>query len=141
MAYPRSPHDTIGGLYHFARMIDKIWLNFSGDLPEDYKERLGKGMDAATCQFLGVKYKDVVAQVEAGKGDEEIFQWCLEHGTPRPEFDIMLFNKFLFKLGWRDDDNGVTERLVQYKAGDGLSHRDDIETIFDLIEVNEGRKE
>lgn len=141
MAYPRSPHDTIGGLYHFARMIDKIWLNFSGDLPEDYKERLGKGMDGVTCQFLGVNYADVVAQVEAGKGDEEIFEWCLKQGTPRSEFDIMLFNKYLFKLGWRDEDNGISERLMQYKAEDGLSHRDDIKTFFDLIEVNEGRME
>ncbi len=141
MAYPRSPHDKVGELYHFARMIDKIWLNFSGDLPDDYKERLGKGMDGYTCKFLGVDYEDVVAQVKAGKGDEEVLQWCYEHGIVRTDFEKMLFNKFLQKLGWRDDDNGISQRLEDYKKGDGLADRTDIETIFDLIEVNEGRKE
>ncbi|QPJ60410.1 MAG: DUF5069 domain-containing protein [Candidatus Nitronauta litoralis] len=141
MAYPRSPLDTIGGMYHFARMVDKIWLNFSGDLPDDYKERLGKGMDGYLCKFLGVKYSDVAAQVEAGKGDEEILEWCYENGTPRTDFDRLLFNKFLEKLGWRDEDNGITKRLQDYKSDDGLADRNDIETIFDLIEVNEGRKD
>lgn len=95
MAYPRSPLDTIGGLYHLARMIDKVWLNYSGDLPEEYKERLGKGMDGYLCKFLGVEYKDIAEQVEAGKGDDEILEWCYQHGTPRSEFDRMLLNKFL----------------------------------------------
>lgn len=139
MAYPRSPLDTIGGLYHLARMIDKVWLNYSGDLPEEYKERLGKGMDGYLCKFLGVEYKDIAEQVEAGKGDDEILEWCYQHGTPRSEFDRMLLNKFLEKLGWRDDDNGITKRLENYKRDDGLADRTDIQTIFDLIEVNEGR--
>ncbi len=141
MAYPRSPQDTIGGLYHFARMVDKVWLNFSGDLPDDYKERLGKGMDGFLCKFLGVEYSEIVTQVKAGKADEKILEWCFENGTPRSEFDRTLFNKFLEKLGWRDDDNGISKRLEDYKHDDGLANRTDIITIFDLIEVNEGRRD
>ena len=141
MAYPRSPYDTEGGLCHLPRMIDKVWLNQSGDLPADYVERIGKGMDGCCCKFLGVAYQDVEAQVLAGKSDADVLEWCFENGNRRTEFEIMLFNKFLAKLGWRDEDNGITKRLEDYKRGDGLSDRDDIETIFDLIEVNEGRKE
>ena len=141
MAYPRSPQDMIGGMYHLARMIDKVWLNLSGDLPEEYKERLGKGMDGVTCKFLGVEYTDIISQVEAGKGDDEILEWCHVHGTKRSDFERLLFNKYLEKLGWRDEDTGITKRLDDYKKGDGLSDRTDIQTIFDLIEVNEGRKE
>ncbi len=139
MIYPRSPYDTEGGQYYFPRMLDKIRLNLKGELDSDYLPRLGKGLDGLLCEFLGVWYDDVKAQVEEGKTDVDILQWCYENGVRRNDFDIMLFNKFLLKLGWRDDDYG--KRLNDYKKNHGLGHRNDIETLFDFIEIDEKRKE
>jgi len=120
-------------------MLDKIRLNLKGELDEDYLPRLGKGMDGLLCEFLGVQYTDVKMRVEEGKTDADILAWCHENDTQRGEYEFMLFNKFLQKLGWRDEDQG--KRLNDYKKNLDLTHRDDIETFFDLIEVDEKRKE
>jgi hypothetical protein len=39
-------------------------------------------------------------------------------------------------LGWRDKASGFLERV---KLEEGLSHRDDLVTAFDLIDAREGR--
>ena len=140
MRYPKSPFDSEGGLVHFPRMLDKIRLNARGELGEAYLPRLGKGMDRFLCDFLGVAYADVVRRVEAGGSDAEVLRWCFETGRRPSENDLLLFNKFLLKLGWRDEDLGITARLADYKREAGLSHRDDLQTVFDFIEVDEGRK-
>ena len=141
MKYPRSPYDTEGGIVHFPRMLDKIRLHAVGELAEDYVSRLGQGMDGFLCEFLGVKYADVVHQVEEGRGDGEMLRWCFRHGHKRSKSDILHFNKFLLKLGWRDEDIGITERLEDYKQAAGHADRDDIQTIFDFIELDEGRRD
>lgn len=135
MKYPRSPYDKEGGLYFFPRMLDKIRLNHQGQLHEENIPNLGKRLDAFVCEFLGVDYMDVVKQVIEGASDPEVFEWCCANGIHRSEFDIFLCNKYLVKLGWNDDDTGVTQRLAEYKAEANLSHRDDILTMFDFIEA------
>lgn len=37
----RRPREKVGGLYHFARMIDKILLHWRDKLPEDYQPNFG----------------------------------------------------------------------------------------------------
>ncbi len=140
MKYPKSPYEKEGGLYHFPRMLDKIRMHEKGELNASYDPRLGKGFDYFLCKFLGVEYQDVIEQGKAGQTDTDILEWCYETGRRRDEYDCMLFNKFLQKLGWRDEDNGITGRLKNYKRDLNLE-RDDIETIFDLIEVDEKRKD
>jgi len=43
------------------------------------------------------------------------------------------------KRGWRDEDDGATQELENYKAKSNLSDRKDILTFFDYYEVDEGR--
>ena len=52
---PRSPYDLTGGLVYFARMLHKIRLHNAKQLPTDYHEHLGKGMDGRCCRFLGIE--------------------------------------------------------------------------------------
>jgi hypothetical protein len=40
------------------------------------------------------------------------------------------------KRGWRDSG---TAGLIEQKAADGLADRDDLQTYFDLMDVEEGR--
>ncbi len=132
----RSPHDKVGSLVYFGRMVDKIRLHAAGKLPEDYIPNLGDGFDKACVQLLGVAYDAVTERVKQGGSDEEILAWCREHGRPLIDQDEHFFNEFMRKRGWKDSGS---ERLVQRKAENGMSARDDIQTFFDFIDADEGR--
>ena len=56
------------------------------------------------------------------------------------EQDIQLWNGFMSKRGWREEDPEVTETLKRFKGASGLADRDDIQTFFDYFEVDENRK-
>ena len=136
-SFPVSPSQTIGGMYYFPRMLDKIRLHRAGRLPEDYHANLGQGMDSWTCQFLHVAYADVRKLVEDGAGDEEIVAWCFTNGRLPNAFEIQMFNEFLSKRGFRD---ALSERLESRKAEAGAADRTDIQTFFDFIDFDEGRR-
>ncbi|MGA1198685.1 MAG: DUF5069 domain-containing protein [Candidatus Latescibacterota bacterium] len=136
MAYPRSPYDQEGGIYYFPRMIDKIRLHLKGDLPEDYHEQFGNGFDGRCCSFLQVNHTDVIEQVKAGKSDAEVLAWCFENGHHANEGDILMFNDFMSKRGWRDS---ASDYIAEIKAKHNISDRDNVQTFFDLIELDEDR--
>jgi hypothetical protein len=137
---PRSAYARIDGLVYFARMLDKIRLRAAGRLRADYHENLGSGFDARCCSFLGVAYPALCERVRATNGtDEEILDWCHSQGVKPGDEQVLVWNKFMTKRGWRDEDDGSTQELEEYKAGSGLAHRTDIATFFDYYEVDEGR--
>jgi gluconokinase len=134
--FPVSPYVEVGGLVYFARMIDKIRLHARGDLPAGFQENLGIALDGRCCSHLGVAYPALRARVLAGGTDAEIFAWCQQTGRTLTEHDLLIWNGFAPKRGWRDD---ASANLVKHKAAAGLGHRDDIETFFAFFEVDEGR--
>lgn len=136
-AYPRSPYDRVDGLVYFPRMLDKIRMHRRGELPADYHANLGRGFDADCCDFLRVGYADIVAQVEAGLGDSEVFAWCCAHGRLPGPRDIQVWNEYMRKRGWNDE---YSDRLRSRLEGLGLAGRADIPTMFDLLDVDEGRE-
>lgn len=133
---PVSPTVQIGGLYYFARMVDKIRLHLAGQLREDLHANLGKAMDDWLCQFLHISYPDVVERVRSGESPEAIFQWCLEIGHRPSQQEIKVWNAYISRVGWRDE---LSEKLVQRKLESALGDRDDIQTMFDYIDADEGR--
>jgi len=126
-------------MMYFPRMLDKIRRHARGELHEDYHHNLGKAMaaDGACCNFLRVKYDDLREHVLQGGTDEEILEWCFEKERRLNEGDIMVWNGFASKLGWRDF---ATPTLERAKTKAGISDRADIVTISDLIDFDEGRK-
>lgn len=133
---PCGPLEETAGLKYFPRMIGKIRLHAEGRLWEDLHANLGKGSDAACAGFLHVDYEKLRARVIEGGSDEEILQWCGEHGRPLNETDKLVWNYYTTKLGWNDH---ISEILAKRKADAGLADRDDIQTIAHYIEVDEGR--
>ncbi len=132
----RSPSMKVGGIVYFGRMIDKIREHAENKLPAEYQPNLGQGFDANCLAFLRVDYASLVDRVKAGGSDDEILQWCFEHGR-KPEADeIAVWNEFMRKRGWNDD---VTEFLVRRKKEIGMAGRSEIETMFQFIDVDEGR--
>lgn len=140
LPFPRSAFDRTGGIVYFARLLDKIRLCAAGALRPEYDENLGGGFDGRCCRFLGVTYPALQARTLAGGADEEILAWCGEHGILPTDEQILVWNKFMLKRGWRDEDDGSTQELAAYKAASGLAHRADLITFFDYYEVDEGRR-
>jgi len=135
----RSPHAKVGRIVLFGRMLDKIRLQARGALPADYHANLGETrlqlFDARCCRFLGADYASVRARALQGGCDEEILSWAHARGTARSDEECMIWNRFITKLGWRDDRSGpLRERAAEY----GLAgHRP--ETFCELIDLDEGR--
>jgi len=130
-------YEKTGGLFYFARMCSKIRLLAKGALPEDYHEMLGQGFDGRTCRYLSVPYEVVKTQVLAGKTDEEVLDWCQTQGRRLSEEQVLIYNSFMSKRGWRDDetDGFIPEMIKQF----GLKDDGSLITDFDLIEMDEGR--
>lgn len=137
---PRSAYDQVGGLVYFARMLDKIRLRAEGKLSPDYHDNLGTGFDGRCIRFLGVSYPALCERVSQGGSDEEILNWCFKTGRKPSEEEVLIWNSFLRKRGWRDEADGVTQELENYKSKSGMAHRTDIQTFFDYYEVDEGRR-
>ena len=132
----RSPYDKVRGLYNFGRMLDKIRLRTAGKLPPDYVPNCGAHNDAKTCAFLQTNYDALVQRVLEGGSDEEIADWCFSHGRRPADQEIEMYNEYMRKLGWRDQ---LSNRIQQRKKESGFGGRDDIQTSFDYIEMDEGR--
>lgn len=139
----RSCYAKVGRLVYFGRMLDKIRLHAASELPADYQPNLARGFDGICCRFLRVKHPDIVARVAQGGtaktdalvADEEILAWCHEQGGPRTSEECEIWNNFMAKRGWRDASSApLAERIVAY----GLEGKT-VETLFDLIENDEGR--
>jgi len=129
--------EKTGGLFYFARMCSKIRLHAAGKLPADYFDMLGQGFDGRTCRYLEVSYHDVKAQVLEGGTDEEVLEWCQSNGRRLSAEQLLIYNSFMSKRGWHDDEtDGFIPEMIQHY---GLPDNGTVLTDFDLIEMDEGR--
>ncbi len=135
----RSVYAKVGRLIYFGRMLDKIRLHAAGQLPPDYTANLGDSQffvfDGRCCRFLGIAYADLKARTLEGGTDEEILAWAHTRGTPRTDEECHVWNRFILKLGWRDERSAVLPQRIRDAGLDGKP----IETIVDHIEFDEGR--
>ena len=131
-----SPSVQCGGIYYFPRMIDKIRLHATGQLPPDYQANLGGGFDARLLSFLWIEYAPLVERVKEGGTDGEILDWTFKRGRKPSDEEIEIWNEFMRKRGWNDESS---DRLAQRKRESGISERDDIQTFFAYIDFDEGR--
>jgi hypothetical protein len=134
---PLSAYQETLGMIYFSRMLDKIRLHAAGNLREDFCDNLGSGFDSRCTNYLRVDYATLVDRVLAGGTDEEILKWCFETGRELSEGDIYIWNQYLSKVGWQD---GVTEILTRRKKESGFENRDEIQTMLEYFEYDEGRK-
>ncbi len=138
MQTPCSAYRETRGLIYFARMLDKIRLHAQDRLPPDYFVGVEDPtfFDARCTRFLGVDYDALAARTLQGGSDEEILAWCFEHGRKPGDEEILIWNAFLAKRGWRDE---ASADLQAAKKRQGWEARADIQTWVDLQEADEGR--
>ena len=135
----RSVYAKVGRLVYFGRMLDKIRLHQAGELPPEYVKNLGdelvNAFDARCCRFLGVRYSEIKERTLAGGSDEEILAFVHSRGTARTDEECHVWNRFLVKLGWRDERSHVLPQRIRESGLEGK----DIQTVADHIEFDEGR--
>ena len=136
MKSPKSPQEKVGGIVYFGRLVEKIRLMAAGALHPDLHANLGKGFDERCANFLGVKYEALRERVLAGLDDGQALEWCSANGNRPTDEQIEIWNDFMLKRGWNDE---VSEILARRKKESGLEARDDIRTIFEYIDADEGR--
>ncbi len=134
---PRSTSDETNGLRYFPRMLDKIRLQAKGELDPEYHENLGRGADMRLVKYLRVEYGKLRERVLQGGSDSEILEWCYTKGRRLVKNDIEIWNGFISKLGWNDFASG---HLAKSKEAAGLGEREDIQTLGQLFDVEEGRQ-
>lgn len=124
-------------MVYFARMLSKIRLHAASELRADFHANLGNGADGRMCDFLRVDYTALKERTLAGGTDDEVLEWCYQTGRRLSKGDVIVWNGFALKLGWNDFASG---RLQRVKQEAGLADRDDIQTMPQFFEVDEGRK-
>lgn len=134
---PLSAYQETLGMIYFARMLDKIRLHAASELQDDFCDNLGSGFDGRCVGFLQIGYAQLVERVLQGGTDEEILKWCFETGRELTEGDIFIWNEYLRKVGWND---GTSETLARRKRESGLEAREEIQTMAEYFEYDEGRK-
>lgn len=135
----RSPHAKVGRIVVFGRMLDKIRLHALGALPPDYAANLGAAraplFDGRCCRFLGVPYEELRARALEGGCDEEVLAWAEARGAPHGDEECVIWNRFMTKLGWRDDRSDVLPaRAAEYGVPPGIA-----QTFCELLDLDEGR--
>ena len=130
-------YEKTQGMFYFARMCSKIRLHAAARLPGEYDDMLGNGFDGRTCRYLEVSYADVKQQVLAGRSDDEVLEWCQQNGRRLNAEQLLIYNSFMSKRGWHDDetDEFIPAMIKEY----GLPDNGTVITDFDLIEMDEGR--
>ncbi len=124
-------------MMYFARMLDKIRLHDAGQLRADFHANLGLGADIWCASFLRMSYTDLRERTLEGGADEELLEWCFKKGCALDQIDRFIWNEAVTRIGWRDRATAALEKM---KAESGLAHRDDIVTVADYFEVDEGRQ-
>ena len=69
--------------------------------------------------------------------DEEVWNWAVKLGTEPASEQIEVWNGFMTKRGWRDE---AGEMLIRRKKESGFESREEIQTMFDYIDADEGRE-
>ena len=134
---PESGYKKTERLVYFARMCSKARLMARGILPDEYHPYIGTGFDGRCCRFLRVRYEDLIREIARGLPDEELLDWCYRTGRRPNDEEVFIWNLFMEKRGWRDDDS---EMLQRDKEILGLGDRDEIQTLFDFYDFDEGRR-
>jgi len=138
MRAPCTDYQETSGVIYFARMLDKIRLQAGGELPPGYFVGVADGthFDGRCAKFLNINYDKLVERTLQGGSDEEILEWCFANGGRRRPEEILVWNQFLAKRGWRDES---TAELEETKKELGFAGRADIQTWMDLHDADEGR--
>ncbi len=133
---PRSPYDRLGGYVHLPRLIDKARLHRQG-LLDGYNYKT-VGFDKHLLAFLkldGDAFEEAANRLD---DDNSMIAWVGQNGLAHTPEEIEEWNQAMIL---RHPDTAVKRaRFAHFLKEAGGEKRKDIQTYFDLIEFDEGRK-
>ena len=137
MIYPRSPREVMCGWMHLPRLIDKVRLHLAGKLHPDYQANFCKGFDGRWLETAGVRAEDFIEVVRKSITDGEVCDWVLKN--VKKDDSVKAAHRERMLNYPKKDDPEMQARLKMRKEQAGLTHRDDIQSFVDFIDVDEKR--
>lgn len=129
---PRSPRTRLGGFAHLPRLIDKARAHVAGTNGE-YSYNCG--MDQHFWKFTGLKPRDFIKPVRAGKSDSELLAYVLKHMRPRrTQAEINAWSAW-FEARTPSTVEG-REIFQKYHRG-SAPKREDVSTWFEMLELDD----
>ena len=129
---PRSPRTRLGGFAHLPRLIDKARAHVAGTVGEYHYDC---GMDQHFWAFSGIKAKDFIKPVRAGRSDSELLAYVLKRMKPkRTQAEIVAWsawfeNRAPGAVEGREFFDGVVAKIGP--------EREDISTWFEMLELDD----
>jgi rhodanese-related sulfurtransferase len=133
---PRSPYEKLGGIVHIPRLIDKARLYPQGKLPG--YNYMNTGLDKYLLDFLCVEANAFEQAVRRSNDDFSVLVWLKETLGPSWPGDHAI-RDFNDKMIGRKPDTPEKQQLFDQIRARFPSTRKRIETVFDLIDLEEGR--
>lgn len=132
---PRSPKDKLAGLVSLKRTIDKAKASIDGTLGEYHYDC---PHDKPLFEFLGTDAEAFASKVEELETDDAIAAWVASTSLSKktPE-DIERFNRE--RMQWHPDPGSESETMFQELRAKVAPDRKDVQTWFDLLDLDEGR--
>ena len=129
---PRSPRTRLGGFAHLPRLIDKARAHVAGKNGEYHYDC---GMDQHFWAFTGIKAKDFLKPVRAGKSDSELLAYLLKHMKPRrTQAEIVQWSGWFEGRAPTATEGREFFNSVHAKTA---PKREDISTWFELLELDD----
>jgi Domain of unknown function (DUF5069) len=131
---PRSPKDKLLGLVSLKRAIDKAKAYNEGHLGEYHYDC---PHDKPLFAFLGTDGPEFAAKVKELDSDDAIGRWIETKLSTKTPLDIVRFNDE--RMRWHPDPGSESEAYFKKTLHDAAPDRTDVETWFDLLDLDEGR--
>lgn len=131
----RLPSQKLGGVYHLARLIDKVRLQNAGELPKDYQSSFCNpaALDGLFLKAFGLKTDLLIEKISEAKNEEEIVAW-FKSAVTQEQCDR--WNAFAPELG--RPGTALGERFKQVRPIKYPDLPDEWEgTVFEAIALDE----
>jgi hypothetical protein len=129
---PRSPRVRLGGYVILPRMLDKGRATINGR-NGDY--HYACPLDQRLLDFAGIDPEALKKQLADGKGDWEILEWFNANSKTKPsQPEILAWSAVQERRVPADPESRAYFNELHSKAA---QHREDIETWFDLLDLDD----
>ena len=127
---PRSPRVRLGGYVHLPRLLDKARAFIAG---KNAGYHYNCPLDKHFFRFTGIDADVMLAAIKSGKSDTEVLAWVREN-TPRLPSEIAAWSAWLSSHGVGGVEGHAWFADVIKANG---AARDDIQTFFDLLDLDD----
>jgi hypothetical protein len=132
--YPTSVKTKLHGVVQLARAIDKGKAKANGTLGEYH---YNCPMDAAVFAFLGIDHEALLAQIAAGKSDQELSDYVAPFIHKKSDAEIEAWNADFLKYSPAPGSEGETYFLEL--RNEVAPDRTDVTAWADLLDLDEKR--